>query len=161
MAVMLCCLLPLASTGCGVNGAGITIVETIAAKGATVIRARSYGLHVNTGAEDAGASLGLAETLAVFPEARVPPDGLTDGWFRMRSPWPDAEPVLVQRRVLGVDIGINRLKIGVTVGESERTVLARVPADRSVVRHVLFMPGFPELTELAICEEDPRCYDDR
>lgn len=159
VAAILCCFLPLVSTGCGLNGAGITVVETIAAKGATVIRARSYGLHVNTGTNDAGASLGIAETTAVYPETGVPEGEREDGWFRMKSPWPDVEPILVQRRVVGVDIGLNRLKIGVTVGDSEKTVLARVPADRSVVRRVLFMPGFPELTELAICEEDPRCYE--
>lgn len=158
MISVLLCLVPLALVGCGINGTGITVIETIAAQGATVIRAQSYGVHLNTGADDAGISLGIAETLAVYPASRVPATGRNDGWFRLQVPWPDAEPVLVQRRVLGVELGFNRLKIGATIGASERTLLARVSPDRSMTRRVLFQPGAPELTELDICEEDQGCH---
>jgi len=158
MMSVLCCLLPLASAGCGINGAGTTIIETIAAKGATVIRATSYGLHLNTGADDAGASLGMAETLAVYPAARVPATGQSDGWFRLQSPWPDAEPVLLRHRVLGVEIGLNQQRIGAAVGLTERTLLARVSAERSLTRRVLFVPDAPELTELELCEEEQECH---
>lgn len=161
MLVALCCVLPAALGGCGINGSGTTIIETIPARGATVIRAKSYGLHLNTGADDAGVSLGLAETLAVYSASRVPAARQADGWFRLRSPWPDTEPVVVRRRVLGVELGLNRSKVGVTIGASERTLLARVAPSRSMTRRVLFVPETPELTELEICEEESGCQEFR
>lgn len=141
-------------SGCSVDGVGFATAEIIRAEGAVVVVRTTWGAALRTGAEDAGLAIGYTRTLTVAAE---PPDAPAAGPYPLGAGLPDLPAAAVIRRMVGIDIGVNRRMVGIVCGASEDAVLAMVPGDASMARRLVLTPDDPAATQLHLCREPDRC----
>jgi hypothetical protein len=96
--------------GCAVNELGFVRVRRDHREDCTVVQLKSFGLHVSTLPEDAGASLGWTCRTYVVPNDRCAKNG--QGGI--------GEPLAFSVRCTGIVLNTNRNHVGVTIGLSNR-----------------------------------------
>jgi len=140
--------------GCGVNGLGAADAEITPIEGATVVTLRTYGLHLNTEEREAGIILGYSRSVRILPgkPARLLPGQHPFGvWLA------DAEPLVLFRRIAGLEIGFNQVMIGGSLGLTEEMRTAPVDAGATITRRLLFVPDHPEQSIVRMCEGNSEC----
>jgi hypothetical protein len=140
--------------GCSINGLGLADTQIIRVDGSTVLTSWRYGLQLNTASPEAGITWGYTRSVEVLPGQ---PDQLLPGRYPFGVSLPDTPAAASFRRVAGLEIGLNRTMIGVSLGLSEQLTVAPVDAGASITRLLLFWPSRPEEIRLQMCEGDSQC----
>ncbi|MGB0713537.1 MAG: hypothetical protein ACPGUC_08265 [Gammaproteobacteria bacterium] len=144
-------LLSTGLTGCAVGNVGTLSATVVRADEATVVDVRSLGLHLRLDPPDWGLSIGSSRLTYVFPPGTTdaPPPGEYIGLI----PKPAATPLVFSARTLGLDLKFTPPLSALTLGAERYTLLANIPADRSVRYDLVFVPDRPELTRLNAYQE--------
>ena len=140
--------------GCAVDGQGLAWSQVGHGDGALVVVRQVPGVAVRSAADDFGISFGYSRitTIAALQPGAPAPGRYGPGALSSLPP-----PAVEIRRIIGVDVALNPNRIGVMLGVSEDALLARIPADASVVRRILLLPDRPMESSLRMCSEVKGC----
>jgi hypothetical protein len=112
-----CCSADAASTGSALQTPRLSV--------STVLTSWPYGLQLNTASPEAGITLVYTRSVEVLPGHS---DQLLPGRYPFGVSLRDTPAAASFRRVAGLEIGLNRTMIGVSLGLSEQLTVAPVDA---------------------------------
>ena len=141
-------------SACSIDGVGFASSEVIQAQGARIVRTETYGLALRSAANDAGVTLGYSWTLAVIPDCAAAPRA---GKYSFGVSTAGLRPVASVRRTGGLTLDMNRHTIGALLGFSEDAMFSAIPANASIVRHLVLTPDEPSKTEFSQISEQGLC----
>ena len=140
--------------GCAVDGRGLTLVDLYDADDATVVRLRTLGLAVRSQPDDAGFTLGLSDRLYVV----APPLSAAPGRYWFAPPaWDPGRSIAMASFSVGLEFLAARPEPGLSLGLSQRVVLAQLPAGASVLRSIRMSLANPERTVVSVGEVCSPC----
>jgi hypothetical protein len=67
------------------------------------------------------------------------------------------KPVLLFRRVAGLEIGLNDSMVGFSLGVTEQMSTAPVDANATISRRLFFVPDHPDRSMVRLCEGSSEC----
>jgi hypothetical protein len=100
-----------------------------------------------------GLAIGYTKTLLVLPQAADQPRSGRHAFGILTSGPPAVASV---RRVIGLDLGITRHEVGLTLGFSEEASLAEIDRGTSTARLLVLTPDDPAKVRLRMCQA-PSC----
>jgi len=118
------------------------------------VTSRTYGFHLNTEQGEAGIVLGYSRTVRVLPGE---PAGLLPGPHLFGVWLQGTEPVVLFRRLVGLEIGLNDSMVGLSLGVTEQMSTAPVDASATITRRLFFVPDHPEQSIVRMCEGNSQC----
>ena len=68
-----------------------------------------------------------------------------------------AKPVVLFRRIVGLEIGLNDTTVGLSLGLTEQIRMAPVDASATITRRLFFVPDHPERSMVRMCEGNSEC----
>jgi hypothetical protein len=140
--------------GCGVNGLGAADAEIVPIDGGKALTSRTYGLHLSTERGEAGIVLGYSRSVRLLPGESP---GNVPGQYPFGVWLGDERPVVLFRRVVGLEIGLNDSMVGLSFGVTEQMSTAPVDANATISRRLFFVPDHPEQSSVRLCEGSRDC----
>jgi hypothetical protein len=140
--------------GCGVNGLGAADAEIMRIDGGTVVTSRTYGVHLNTEPGEAGIVFGYSRSVLVLPGEST---GLLPGQHPFGVWLQGAKPVVLFRRLAGLEIGLNDTMVGLSLGFTEQMRMTPVDASATITRRLFFVPDHPDQSMVRMCEGNSEC----
>jgi hypothetical protein len=140
--------------GCGVNGLGAADADIVRIDGGTVVTSWTYGLHLNTEPGEAGIVLGYSRSVRVLAGE---PSEFLPGQYPFGVWLGNANPVVVFRRVAGLEIGLSDSMVGLSLGVTEQMSTAPVDANATMSRRLFFVPDHPDRSMVRMCDGNSEC----
>lgn len=149
----LTCLLAGGAAACSQGVYGTVLCRQTETAAATVLDAQGLGVTVADLAYDRGLTLGWIRRTYLYPAGSAAAGGGSWGACRGLA---GADPVVADRRSVGVEFSLSASATGMSVGYSSSFVRMPIEEGRSVRLSYTYVRGHPELARAELCEGD-RC----